>query len=63
MQNIIIQYELNEGLHGPERIEAAALMSQKDIKDIKEENMIWSIEEKTLIMKEKGIVKKQGSDK
>ena len=28
MQNIRIQYELYEGLHGPKRTETAALMSQ-----------------------------------
>jgi hypothetical protein len=27
MKNIIMHYELYEGVHGPERIEAAALMS------------------------------------
>jgi hypothetical protein len=36
MQNIKMQYELYEGLHGPERTEAAALMSQLCQKDIKE---------------------------
>jgi hypothetical protein len=48
-------YELYEGLHGPKRTEAAALVSQLSQKDIKGD-MTWSIEEKTLITKEKGIV-------
>lgn len=38
-------YELYEGLHGPKRTEAAALVSQLSQKDIKGDS-IWSIEEK-----------------
>jgi hypothetical protein len=37
-------------------------MSQLSQKDIEEGDMIWSMEEKTWLMKEKGIVRNQGSD-
>ena len=53
MQNIKIQYELYEGLLGPERIEAAALMSQFSQKDSKEGDRIWSIEVKTWYQEQK----------
>jgi hypothetical protein len=46
IQNIRMQYELYEGLYRPERTEAFALMSQLSQKDIKEGDMIWSIEKK-----------------
>jgi hypothetical protein len=36
VQNIRIQYELYEGLYGPERTQSAVLMSQLSQKDIKE---------------------------
>ena len=53
MQNIKIQDELYEGLHRPERAEAATLMSQLSQKDINEGNMIWSIEVKAGIKERK----------
>jgi hypothetical protein len=40
MQNIRMQYELYEGLHGPERTKAAAIMSHLRQKDIKKGDMI-----------------------
>ena len=46
MQNIRMQYELYEGLNGPERTDACTLMSQLSQKDIKEGDIIWSVEEK-----------------
>jgi hypothetical protein len=45
-QNIRMQYELYEGLNGPERTDACTLMSQLSQKDIKEGDIIWSVEEK-----------------
>lgn len=57
MQNIRMTYELYERLHRPGRTDAAELMSQLSQKDIKEGNMIWPIEKKILITKERGMVK------
>lgn len=47
MQNIRIQCELYEGLHGPET-ENRGSCTRVSQEDVKEGDVIWSIEEKNL---------------